>query len=186
MDLNNEEFYVGRAVTSLQTMLRVIAAQNNSLPTVVPDGIYGPQTVRAVTAFQRQAGLPATGVTDYPTWKAIRKAYAPALVEAAPAAPLDIVMQPNQVIGPGSDNLHVLLIQAMLHSIHQVYGNVPDCSMSGISDPGTVQAIKALQHSCGRPESGIMDKGLWQLLTGLYTQAVGDGDREKVCPKSEK
>lgn len=186
MNLNEEAFYVGRAVTSLQTMLRVLASADDSLPTVIPDGIYGPETQRAVAAFQRRAGLPATGVADYPTWEAIRKAFGPAWIEVSPAAPLDIVMQPHQVILEGSDNLHVLLIQAMLHNIHAVYDNIPDCSMSGTCDADTCKAIRALQHCCGMQETGIVTKQLWQLLAGLYHQAVGDGDREKVCPKVEK
>ena len=49
MSLQQEDFYVGRAVTSLQTMLRVIAAQAEGLPTLIPDGIYGPETAAAVT-----------------------------------------------------------------------------------------------------------------------------------------
>ena len=186
MSLQQEDFYVGRAVTSLQTMLRVIAAQAEGLPTLIPDGIYGPETAAAVTAFQRQAGLPATGVTDYPTWKAIRTAYARALVEVSPAAPLEIVMGPHQTINPGSDNLHVLLIQAMLHNLHEVYGSLPGCSLSGVCDGETTAALRALQRCCGRPESGILDKELWQLLTGLYYQAVGGGDRKSHCPPAEK
>ena len=137
MDPNNESFFLGRPVTSLQTMLRVIAAQDHSLPSVIPDGIYEPQTVRAVTAFQRREGLPCTGTADEATWRAIRARYTSALVEMDPAAPLEIVMEPNQVILEGSDNLNVLLIQAMLHNLHRVYANVPDCCLSGVCDADT-------------------------------------------------
>ena len=90
----DERFFVGKAVTSLQTMLRMIARCRDGLPSVIPDGIYGQQTVRAVKAFQRQAGLPATGTTDYETWNAVRAAFAAARVELEPAAPLELVMPP--------------------------------------------------------------------------------------------
>lgn len=178
---SGESFYVGRAVTSLQTMLRVIAMADRKLPTLIPDGIYGPVTQKAVTAFQRQSGLPATGVTDYATWKAVCKAYEKALVEIAPASPLEIVMDADQAILPGSDNLNVVLIQAMLHNLHLVYGNMPDCQLTGVCDEKTTEAIRCLQQACGRQASGILDKGLWQMLTGLYHQAVGDGERKRVC-----
>lgn len=181
-----EDFYVGRAVTSLQTMLRAISRVDGNLPSVIPDGIYGPVTRQAVTAFQRQKGLPATGVADFDTWNAIRDAYAKAQVEVTPAAPLQIVMNPNQVILPGSDNMNVLLVQAMLHNIHLAYGNLPDCSMSGVLDDTTVDAVRQMQKHCGMQPTGILNKQLWQLLTGFYFQAVGDGDRETVCGKSEK
>ena len=37
-----------------------IAEQDGQSPSVVPDGIYGPNTTAAVTAFQRRHGLPVT------------------------------------------------------------------------------------------------------------------------------
>ena len=58
------ESFLAQPVRSLQTMLRVIAEDDNSLPTVVPDGIYGQTTMNAVTEFQRREGLPLTGITD--------------------------------------------------------------------------------------------------------------------------
>ena len=176
MDPNDDVRFLGRSVTSLQTMLRVIARHDPACPSVVPDGIYGPATARAVTAQQRLAGLPQTGITDFATWQAIVAAYQTALVEVEPAAPLDIVMNSNQVILEGSDNLHVLLIQAMLQALHEVYGNLEPCGLSGVCDQGTVRALKSLQRCCGLPESGILDKKLWQLLAGLYHQAVGNGE----------
>ena len=44
------ESFVGQPIRSLQTMLRVIAENDPSHPTLVPDGIYGPETVDAVAA----------------------------------------------------------------------------------------------------------------------------------------
>ena len=181
MDPNDDTRFLGRSVTSLQTMLRVIAMQDDSCPMVIPDGIYGQQTAKAVAVQQKRAGLPQTGITDFATWQAVCAAYREAAVELEPAAPLDLVMGPNQVILEGSDNLHVLLIQAMLHTLKELYSNLEDCSLSGVCDGQTVCAIRCLQRCCGLPESGILDKRLWQLLTGLYRQAVGDGDRKMHC-----
>ena len=56
------ESFVGQPVRSLQTMLRVIAEDGGYIPTVVPDGIYGPQTATAVSTFQRRHALPITGI----------------------------------------------------------------------------------------------------------------------------
>ena len=181
MDPNNDARFLGRSVTSLQTMLRMIALQDPTCPMVIPDGIYGAQTARAVTVQQKRAGLPQTGITDFATWQAICAAYQAAAVEVEPAAPLDVVMNPNQAILEGSDNLHVLLIQAMLQTLHQIYENIEGCDLSGDCDEQTVCAIRSLQRCCGMPESGILDKALWQLLSGLYTQATGDGDRKSHC-----
>ena len=49
-----ETFFTGRPIRSLQTMLRVLGESKGREVTLIPDGIYGPQTMAAVTDFQRQ------------------------------------------------------------------------------------------------------------------------------------
>ena len=51
--ISEPSYYVGRPVESMQTMLRFAAEGNNRLLPVVPDGVFGPNTMAAVTAFQR-------------------------------------------------------------------------------------------------------------------------------------
>ena len=168
----NETKLIGKPVHSLQTMLRTIGKLDPAIPTVVPDGIYGPATQSAVAAFQRQQGLPCTGIADYATWQAIVRAWRCARCELSPAAPLVLSMPAGFALTEGSRAPAVLLIQAMLHHLHGVYTNLPDCSLSGVCDGETVQAIKTLQHCCGRPESGILTKELWEMLAALYSQAT--------------
>ena len=43
---------IGKPIRSLQIMLRFVAAGNDRVDTVVPDGIYGEDTRRAVISFQ--------------------------------------------------------------------------------------------------------------------------------------
>ena len=49
-------------IRSLQSMLRLLQRHAGKPTTVVPDGIFGPETARAVREFQQQNGLPVTGV----------------------------------------------------------------------------------------------------------------------------
>ena len=70
-----EESFVAQPIRSLQTMLRVIGEDDTTLPTVIPDGIYGQDTLTAVSAFQRRNGLPVTGITDQLTWEQIVAEY---------------------------------------------------------------------------------------------------------------
>ena len=49
--MNDADFYIGKPIRSLQTMLRVIAAADEAIPQVVPDGIYG-LGIRAVDAVR--------------------------------------------------------------------------------------------------------------------------------------
>ena len=79
------ETFLGQPIRSLQTMLWVIAQNDDSYHAVIPDGIYGPETVQAVSQFQRRHGLPVTGITDQATWEAVVAVYEPAYTEQAPA-----------------------------------------------------------------------------------------------------
>ena len=91
------ESFISQPIRSLQTMLRVLAEDDKSLPTVVPDGIYGQTTMHAVTEFQRKEGLPLTGITDQQTWDRIVARYEPALIRLDRADPIEIIMDPGQV-----------------------------------------------------------------------------------------
>ena len=51
-------------IRSLQSMLRLLQRHAGKPTTVVPDGIFGPETARAVREFQQQNGLPVTGAAD--------------------------------------------------------------------------------------------------------------------------
>lgn len=65
----------GEKVRQLQNQLNRIARNYPAIPTVTPDGIYGPATAEAVRTFQRIFNLPQTGVTDYPTWFEVSDIY---------------------------------------------------------------------------------------------------------------
>ena len=73
------ESLLGQPIRSLQTMLRVLAENVDEYKTLIPDGIYGPDTMAAVRVFQRRNRLPVTGVTDLETWNRIAEEYALAL-----------------------------------------------------------------------------------------------------------
>ena len=77
--------FVGQPIRSLQTMLKTIAETDPSIPLVIPDGIYGQETIAAVYAFQRKYGIPMTGIVDQNTWEAIVAVYDIALIEQSPA-----------------------------------------------------------------------------------------------------
>ena len=65
----------GQKVRQLQEQLDAIATVYTAIPRVTPDGVYGPATAAAVSAFQSIFGLPQTGVTDFSTWYKISHIY---------------------------------------------------------------------------------------------------------------
>ena len=65
----------GDKVRQMQEQLARISKSYPAIPTIRPDGIYGPATREAVEVFQSVFGLPVTGVVDYNTWYEISNIY---------------------------------------------------------------------------------------------------------------
>jgi len=167
-----EESFVGQPIRSLQTMLRVIAENDPSHMSLVPDGIYGPETMRSVQIFQRKHGLAATGVTDQATWEAVIREYEPALIEQREAYPLHLILNAKQVIRRGERHPHLYLVQGMLAVLSEVYASIGKPSMTGILDDATSDALASFQGLSGLPMTGHLDKHTWKHLTLQYPLAA--------------
>lgn len=159
------ESFVGQPVRSLQTMLRVLSERFPDLPTIIPDGIYGPQTMTAVTAFQRKAGIPVTGVADQATWEAVAAQYRPALTHQAKAEPIQVILNPGQVIRAGEYSRWLFLAQAMLLMLAADYGEIPTVVANGTLDPATAASLERFQNLSGLPPTGELDKVTWKHLS---------------------
>ena len=166
------ESFVGQPIRSLQTMLRVIAENDNRHRTVVPDGIYGPDTVKAVSVFQRLHGLPITGMTDQNTWDAVVAAYEPALVQQDEAFGLQIILNPGQVIRRGERHPHLYLVQGMLLALNEIYSSIGTPGQTGILDDATADALMSFQQLSGLPMTGNLDKVTWKHLALQYPLAA--------------
>lgn len=145
-------------------MLRVIGIHDGSIPSVIPDGIYGPQTMTAVSAFQRNHGLPTTGVVDNQTWDSIVYAYRPARTQLAAANSVSIFMDPGQVICRNQHWYFLPVAQAMLTVMSQAYPEIPSPTNSGTMDEATSRSLQAFQKCCSLPETGELDKESWKHL----------------------
>lgn len=170
-----EESFVGQPIRSLQTMLRVIAENDPSHMSLIPDGIYGPETVRSVQIFQRKHGLAATGVADQATWEAVVREYEPALVEQTEAYPLYLILNPKQIIRRGEQHPHLYLVQGMLAVLSEVYESIGKPSMNGILDDATADALASFQGLSGLPMTGHLDKHTWKHLALQYPLAANLG-----------
>lgn len=65
----------GTKVRQMQEQLVRIAQVYSAIPQIDVDGIYGPRTAEAVSAFQRIFNLPVTGTVDFATWYQISHIY---------------------------------------------------------------------------------------------------------------
>lgn len=171
------ESFVGQPIRSLQTMLRLIAENDPSHPNLIPDGIYGPDTVKAVTYFQRNHGLPPTGVTDLDTWEAIVAQYTLARIFLQEAQPVYPILNPGQVLRKGERHPLLWVAQAMLAVLAEIYGSIPGPGLTGILDEATAQALASFQQLSILPMTGHLDKRTWKHLALHYPLAASISER---------
>lgn len=163
------ESFIGQPVRSLQTMLRVLAEDDRRLPTVVPDGIYGPNTANAISALQRREGLPSTGVADQRTWEAVVKSYEPALIRIGKAQPIEIALDPGEVIRSEDSNPYILLLQSMLAHLASEHSSIEKPTFSGVLDPATMKSLSSFQYLSGLQATGELDKISWKHLVHQFS-----------------
>lgn len=163
------ESFVEQPVRSLQTMLRVIAKDDPSMPTVVPDGIYGPSTMNAVCAFQRRCGLPVTGIVDLNTWEHIVEAYEDAIIRVGKAEPIEILLAPGQILKVGDSNPYIYLTQSMLTQLSHDHTVICQPGHSGVLDRDTANSLSDFQKLAGLDATGDLDRKTWKHLVRQFT-----------------
>ncbi len=172
------ESFIEQPIRSLQTMLRVISEDDNRLPTVVPDGIYGPSTMNAVSSFQRLYGLPVTGVADQSTWENIVAVYEPALIRIGKAEPIEIILEPGGVYRIGDSNAYIYLLQSILIQLSNDNPTITKPDHNGVFDDPTSEALAAFQFLAGLPVTGELDKITWKYLVKHFTLSAS---RQLAC-----
>lgn len=163
------ESFIEQPIRDLQTMLRVLSEDDRSLPTVVPDGIYGPTTMHAVSAFQRREGIPATGIVDQVTWDQVVSAYEPALIRVGKAQPIEVILDPGQVFRFGDSSPYIYLLQSMLTQLSGDHPTINPPGHSGMMDEDTVRSLRAFQKLSDLSETGEFDKITWKNLVHQFT-----------------
>lgn len=169
--MNSERSFYNQPIRSLQTMLRTIAMFNSAYPRLIPDGIYGPETQQAVRIFQRNQGLPVTGVANQQTWDEVVRLYDSAVTELSPAQPIE-AGDPDAFPFPrGAQAARVRLAQFMLQEIADQYACVCPPEVNGSLDELMVNSLMEFQRMSGLPITGKLDKSTWQNLVLQFTLA---------------
>lgn len=175
------ESFVGQPIRSLQTMLQVIAQNDRSYPSLIPDGIYGPETMQAVSVFQRKHMLPVTGIADIRTWEAIVPIYDQSLPKRDTAEPIEVVWNPGSIISSGESHPNLYLAQGMLSVLAEVYHSISKPSLSGVLDDITADSLTSFQMLSGLPMTGMLDSATWTHLSRQYPLAAN-----KAAPECSK
>jgi peptidoglycan hydrolase-like protein with peptidoglycan-binding domain len=174
-----DESFVRQPIRALQTMLRVIAADDPQQVNVIPDGVYTRQTADAVSSFQRRYGLPVTGTTDQRTWEAIAQAYRPALIRQDKAQSIQVHLNPGQVLRSGDATHQVAIAQIMLYTLFEGVPGMVAPTVTGELDGPTEEALRQLQRLSGLPETGELDKVTWKHLALQYSRKANELSRQQ-------
>lgn len=161
--------FIEQPIRSLQSMLRVIAEDDSRLPAVIPDGIYGPSTMQAVTAFQRMNELPQTGITNQQTWDLIVQRYEESLIRINKAEPIEILMEPGQIYRNGDRSPYIYLLQSMLTVLSFEHPSIITPEHTGTLDSSTQESLSAFQRLADLPDTGELDKISWKNLVRQFT-----------------
>lgn len=161
-------------IYEIQSYLRGISFINPTIPAIIPDGIYGEDSRKAVRTFQKEYGLPETGAVDKDTFDKIVTVYNTDVTS--------YFLGPNKIkVFPSSDYKinymekgdYIYILQAMINTISQYYSNINTITVNGVYDTETMDEVKKLQVIVGNPPTGIIDLESWNDIANLYNIHAG-------------
>lgn len=157
-------------VALLQFYLNYLSAYYDTIPSLVPDGIFGEATRDAVYAAQAAFGLPVDGVVGEATWNAIVDAYY-GIVRRIPVRYTEGNTIPfgGETLHQGSESEAVGVMQYYLDYIAEKLSEIPPVPPTGYFGPRTEASVKALQEMLGLPVSGTVNAITWKAITELYS-----------------
>lgn len=159
MELN----LTGAPVRDIQHMLNVISATHPALPRLVEDGVFGERTLEGVMIFQRDFGLPVTGVVDYDTWLALR--VQSELIQKRDGIPPSLQIISPQFEPSSSGTPEWAFVDTVVTALSPILSNFPSTSTP-------TDHIRHLQGLGQLPVTGILDRPTWSLLVRLYHALV--------------
>lgn len=160
------------AVKNLQTYLRQLAYHDPAIYSPPVDGVFDESTRRSLSDFQREYGLPVTGIADQLTWETLYNAYRLSLAEEAPLQKMEVFPEypHDYVLKSGAFGFPVAALQHMLRELEAVYGKIGDMKVDGNYDNLTAEAVRIFQRQNTLPPTGTVNKITWNWITDQYNQ----------------
>ena len=110
-----------------------------------------------------------TGITDDNTWTQIAEAYEPALIRVGKAEPIEILLEPGEIILFGQKSPYVYLLQGILAQLSADYETIRLPALTGTLDADTSDALRAFQVLADLPPTGTLDRITWKHLSRQFT-----------------
>ncbi len=162
------------SIKEVQRYLRVLSNFGTiDIPNLIIDGVYGNRTRDAVRTFQRDTGIPVTGVVDLVTWEILYEEYLIATEKSGMSEGIN-PFEENKLldtISPGDKSNIVYILQAILETLSIVF-DFEDQDITGEYDDVTKRNVIRFQEASGLPVTGDVDKITWNALARIYNGQV--------------
>lgn len=139
---------IGDSVKIVQEKLKMLGLYN-----AIINGYYGLATEVGIRAFQREVGLPETGIVNEKTWEYLRGYTEPSIVPYSVLPTLSF----------GSTGSNVTDLQTKLKALLYYTG-----SLNGNFDLETENAVKRFQYNNDLTATGTTNTQTWNTLNSLY------------------
>lgn len=160
----------GAGVRVLQYFLSYISAFDDFIPAVDINSSFDAKTQEAVRTFQRNIGLPDTGVVDEETWNRIYFAYRDALEKIPDSSSFPITQPyPGVDLRQGMTGESVRVVQEYLNYIGLFFRNVNTVAPTGYFGPGTTNAVRRFQSEFGLNVDGVVNEETWNSIAAVYS-----------------
>ena len=156
--------FEAEAIKSIQTYLKQLSFHIEEINDVPIDGIWDSETARAISAFQKQQGLPVSGTVDRATWDLLKKEYDLSVARNSPPIPLAIFPRYPQgfVIKEGDRGYLTDTVQFLLEQLERLYGIIP--ARTGVYDKETSNAVREFQRRNRIDPTGEVDRETWDAM----------------------
>lgn len=163
----------GRDVELMQRRLNRISVNYPGIPKIYPaDGFFDESTTEAVKKFQEVFNLTPDGIVGKNTWYEIQFIYNAvkrlASINSEGLRLSDLSTSYPSVLQEGDASSGVLVLQYYLHYISTFIPTVQDTSVDGSFGPGTRESVISFQKTYGLPETGIVNRTVWDEIEGAY------------------
>lgn len=160
----------GVGVDDLQYYINYLSQYYSTIPPVNIDGVFGDETLSAVTDMQNTFGLNPDGVVGEETWETMYRAYL-GIIETIPVEYVQGQTIPygGVILRLGAQSEAVRVLQQYINYIAETFPEVDAVSVTGYFGTNTRAAVIALQEILGLNASGSVDAVTWDAITSLYS-----------------
>ena len=177
-------------VRTIQRQLNRIALNYPAIPRIPEEnGFFGPQTEAAVRKFQQLFDLTVDGIVGKATWYRIKYLYN-AVKGLSELQSEGITFDEasrifERELEEGDTGVQVRLIQYYLAVISYFDNEIPQVVIDGNFDGNTVAGVRAFQRKYGLPETGVVDRQTWNVITRIYNSIV-QGISPEIIPGADE